>query len=323
MAKCMSCGKSVLLTSNFANIILCKNCASSIDIAEWKGRNFSSMHELLNKKDEVLQKATINNLSLSVVAEIAHYFDEYINAGFVTSIDGKAGQTLKIFSHHCIVTTQSEGKKDNLEDMFCEFDDDDSDDDDELLTSEEKRSLARGLITGNLLQAGIGVAVSATINKQEKEKNAERKSRERHKNIDRLITVGERRINLGGISSIETFSSTNTTNGYLKFVHKGAPRDTLYDCEYFFFNNSIPFKSKKIKQDIETIKDLLTDKIVTIQQETFVAAAQAEHQRAEQQFSQQNKSDVFKEIRKYKQLLDDGIISEEDFNTKKKQLLRL
>ena len=32
---------------------------------------------------------------------------------------------------------------------------------------------------------------------------------------------------------------------------------------------------------------------------------------------------VFEEIRKFKQLLDEGIISEDEFNTKKKQLLGL
>ena len=324
MAKCMSCGKSVLLTSNFANVVLCKNCGSIIDVSEWKGRDFSSMDELLSKKNEVLQKATTGNLSQSVISEIARYFDEYINAGFITSIDGKAGQTLKVFAYHCIITTKSDGKKDELENMFYQFDDDDDDDDDDAaLTSEEIRNLAKGLMTGKIVQAGIGAAVSATLNKQEKEKNAEKASRERHKNIARLISVGERRVNLNSISSVESFSKANTANGYLKFVHKGAKQNTLYDCEYFFFNNSIPFKSKKIKQEVETIKNILTNRIAATEQEALMAAAQAERQKAEQQFAQQTKVDVFEEIRKYKQLFDEGIISEDDFNTKKKQLLGL
>ncbi|MBQ1205881.1 MAG: hypothetical protein IIX67_01625, partial [Clostridia bacterium] len=260
MAKCMSCGKSVLLTSNFANVVLCKNCSSTIDVSEWKSRDFSSLDVLLSKKNEVLQKATAGNLSQSVIAEITRYFDEYINAGFITSIDGKSGQTLKVFANHCIITTKSEGKKTELENMFYQFDDDD-DDDDDVLSSEDKRSLARGLMTGKIVQAGIGAAVSATLNKQEKEKNAERKSHERHKNIARLISVGERRVNLNSIACVETFSKANTANGYLKLVHKGAMPNTLYDCEYFFFNNSIPFKSKKIKQEVENIKNILTERI--------------------------------------------------------------
>ena len=36
-----------------------------------------------------------------------------------------------------------------------------------------------------------------------------------------------------------------------------------------------------------------------------------------------NKSDAFDEIRKYKQLLDEGIITQEEFDVKKKELLNL
>lgn len=207
--------------------------------------------------------------------------------------------------------------------MFYQFDDDDDYDDDDVLSSEDKRSLARGLMTGKIVQAGIGAAVSATLNKQEKEKNAERKSHERHKNIARLISVGERRVNLNSIACVETFSKANTANGYLKLVHKGAMPNTLYDCEYFFFNNSIPFKSKKIKQEVENIKNILTERIAAAEQAALTAAIQAERQKAEQQFVPQNNVDVFDEIRKYKQLLDEGIITEEEFNSKKKELLKL
>ena len=323
MARCMSCGKAVLLTSNFANIVLCKNCGSIIDISEWKSRIFSSMDELLSKKNEVLQKAATGNLAQSVITEIARYFDEYINAGFITSIDGKAGQTLKVFSHHCIITTKSEGKKTELVNMFHHFDDDDDDYDDEVLTSDDKKSLARGLMSGRIVQAGIGAAVSASLNKQEKEKEAERKSREKRKKIERLITAGERRVNLKNISCLETFSRMNIANGYLKLVNKGATQNTLYDCEYFFFNNSIPFKSKKIKQEVENVKNILADRIEAIEQESIARVVQTKRQKAEQRVTQKSKVDVFEEIRKYKQLLDEGIISEDDFNMKKKQLLGL
>lgn len=319
MAKCMSCGKTALLTTNFGNVVLCKNCGSLINASAWNGREFASMDELVNTKNDTLQKASASNISQAVIDEIVRFFDEYINAGFITALNGKAGQTLKVFANYCIITTKSETKKTELENMFYQFDDDDDDDDDEILSSDDKRNLVRGLMSGKLVQAGIGVAVSATLNQQEKEKSAEKKSQERHKNIERLITVGERRVDLRNISGIETFSRTNTANGYLKFIKKGAKPNTLYDCEYFFFNNSIPFETKKIKQKVESIKNVLSERIVSIEQEV-----QAEvKMQTKQQTVQQNKTDVFDEVRKFKQLLDEGIISEDEFNTKKKQLLGL
>ena len=323
MAKCMSCGKSVLLTSSFGNVVLCRNCDSFINVSEWRNRDFSSIQELERKKNDVLQKAFEGNLSQSVMTEIAQYFNEYINAGFITSIDGKAGQTIKVFSNHCIITTKNDGKKTELENMFHQFDETDDDDDGSILTSEDKLNLAKGLLSGRIVQAGIGTAVSATLNKQEKEKIAERKAHERQKSIARLISVGERHIDLHSISSVDTFSRANTANGYLKLVHSGADQNTLYDCEYFFFNNSIPFKSRKIKQEIEIIKNILSERIVTLKQEELMAAVQAKQPNAEQQYAQPSKVDTFEEIRKFKQLFDEGIITEDEFNKKKKELLNL
>ena len=320
MEKCMSCGKLALLPSTIGNIVLCRNCASIIDVVSWENRDFSSMEELLSRKNEVMEKASVGNLSQPVIEKISHYFDEYIDAGFITTIDGKAGQILKVFANHCIVITKNENKKEDLKASFYQFDDGNYDDDDEVFTYEEKRNLANSLLSGRLVQTGIGAAVSATLKRQEKEKNAERRCTERRINLDRLITIGERRVNLSGLSSIEVFSKKDVTNGYLKFVKNGAKQTTLYNCDYFFFNNSIPFKSKKIKQEVENIKNFLTERLAKIKQESLASETQAkERQRA----PQTNTVDIFEEIRKYKQLLDENIITEEEFNLKKKQLLKL
>lgn len=325
MAKCMSCGKTALLTTNFGNVVLCKNCGSLANVSAWSSRDFASMDELLDQKNDAIQKATASDMAPAVIDEIVRYFDEYINAGFITSINGKAGQTLKLFETYCIITTKNDTKKTELENMFYQFDDDDDDDDDddEIFSSDDKRNLVKGLMSGKLVQAGIGAAVSATLNQQEKGKAAEKKSRERHRNIEKLITVGERQVNLRNVSGVETFSRVNTANGYLKFINKGAKKDALYDCEYFFFNNSIPFESKKIKQRIEAIKNILSEKISVIEQEAQMSAVREQQNVVEAHTVQQNKVDAFEEIRKFKQLLDEGIISEDEFNTKKKQLLGL
>ena len=339
MAKCMSCGKTALLTTNFGNVILCKNCGTLANVSAWNSREFESMNELMNLKNDAIQKATTANMSQGVIAEITRFFDEYINAGFTTSIVGKCGQTLKIFEDYCVVYTKSEGKKNELENMFYQFDrdDDDDDDDGEYLSSEDKRNLARGLMTGKIVQAGIGAAVNASLSKQEKEKLAEKRRRERDKLTERLISVGDRRINLRDIEGVEMYSAPNTANGYLKFVPKGVARDDIYNCEYFFFNNSIPFETKKIKQRLEVLKNIITDKIEALKREAQMVAEQAAQKKAEEQaamqaeqmrkmveeVTQQQKPDVFEEVRKFKQLFDEGIISEEEFNAKKKELLGL
>lgn len=323
MAKCMACGKTALLTTTFGNVILCKKCGSLANVPAWNNRDFESMNELINQKNDAIQKATANNIPQGIIAEMMHFFDEYINNGFVATINGKAGQTLKVFANHCIITTKSEGKKIELENMFYQFDEDD-DDNDSLISSADKMNLVKGLMSGKLVQTGIGVAVSATLNKQEKEKAAEKKSRDRHKNIERLITVGERYIDLRKMSSVETCSQANTANGYLKFIPKGVSPNNLYSCEYFFFNNSIPFEKKKIKQRVDAIMNTLNYRIINLDREVHMSSAHAEQVRnIICQNNQQVKPNAFEDVRKFKQLLDEGIISEAEFNAKKKDLLGL
>lgn len=338
----MACGKTALLTTTFGNVVLCKNCGSLVNVPAWSTRDFISMDELVNQKNDALKKATANNIPQNIIAEISRFFDEYSNAGFITTINGRAGQTLKVFENFCIITTKSESKKIELENMFYQFDDDDGDDDDDpLISSDDKKNLVKGLMSGKLVQTGIGFALSATLNQQEKEKASEKKSRERHKNVEHLITVGERRIELLNIAGVETFSRANTANGYLKFIPKGVSANALYSCEYFFFNNSIPFESKKIKQRVEAIKTVINERISVVKRELHVAAVQAERARMEQQAALQavqmqqmveqvtpnpihpDKTDAFEEVRKFKQLLDEGIITEDEFNAKKKELLGL
>lgn len=336
MAKCMSCRKTALLTTNFGNVTLCKNCGSLASVPVWNKREFASLDDLIYQKNDALQKATANNMPQGIVSEITRFFDEYINAGFITSVKGKAGQSLKVFSTHCIITTKNESKKASLENLFPDFEDDDNDEE-ALISSDDKRNLVKGLMSGKLVQTGIGVAISATLNQQEKEKTAEKKSRERRQKVEQLISVGERRIDLKSMSSVEIYSSSSSTNGYLKFIPKGVSSKQWYSCEYFFFNNSIPFEGKKIRQQVDSIKNTLNELIANADREIQLAMAQAEQEQIKLQqlekeeqerkmvkiTSQQNKPDEFEEIRKFKQLLDEGIISEEEFNVKKKELLGL
>jgi hypothetical protein len=281
------------------------------------------------QKKEAIQKASDNKMSDAVIGKISDFFDEYINAGFVTTINGRAGQTLKVFAYNCIITTKNDSKKSELENMLNQFIKND-----DFFSTDDKQKIVKGLMSGRLVQTGIGVAMSASINQQEKE-------RERSKNADRLITVGERRIFLRDLSCVDTFSQPNTANGYLKLVPKDVDSNDFYACDYFFFNNSIPFESKKIKQRIDSIKNYLNDRIATIESEAQMALEREAQVKAEQQAAlqaeemkkmvekiaqetiPQNKPDVFDEVRKFKQLWDEGIITEDEFATKKKELLGL
>ena len=122
MEKCLNCGKTVLIKTCFGNETLCKNCDSLVNASSWNKRDFASMEDLLEKKNNALQLAKTNNVSERAVDAIEKYFDEYIKNGFVTSINGRAGQILTIFENYCIVNTKSDSAKTSLVDMFYQFD---------------------------------------------------------------------------------------------------------------------------------------------------------------------------------------------------------
>lgn len=129
--------------------------------------------------------------------------------------------------------------------------------------------------------------------------------------------MGDKKILFKDYCDVETFSKANTANGYLKFIPNGVNPDELYECDYFFFNNSIPFESKKIKQKVENVKKILEEKL-----EKAVVEEKEEKRKVSQE-TKMNDDSRFDEIRKYKQLLDEGIITEEEFQAKKKELLNL
>ena len=294
MIKCIACGKSVLLSTDFGNVSLCKNCASKVNVSAWKNRDVASIGELITNKNNALELAKNNGLSCEVVGAIEKYFDAYINAGYITTINGKAGQILKIFADYCIIDTKNEEKKNELSSLFYNFTDDDDDDDDvddRTIFEKEKDSIVKGLLTGKIVQTGIGLAASAVIDTQEKEKADERKSRERRKKRDKIIVVGEHKIDLKDFGHVDTYLIPNTTKGYIRFIPKGVALNDYYACTYFFFNISNPFERKKIKTHMDSIRDMLNEKITTIEKEQEKTILEA---RLEQEASAKNSMNMEK-----------------------------
>lgn len=113
---------------------------------------------------------------------------------------------------------------------------------------------------------------------------------------------GDKTIYLTQISSIQVKPGSMITNGYIQFSLSGGNESTKGIMKATKDENTVMFAKKdndlvnKIKAEIEQIKNL-----------------SQQHPKAEVSAAD--------EIRKYKQLFDDGIISEEEFNLKKRELL--
>ena len=336
MAYCMACGKRVISTVAFGRISLCENCGSLINIWSWKDRMFDSMEQLVAWKNYAIQSAVYYNMSQGIINEITNFFDEYIKMGFVTTIDGKAGQILKVFCNHCVISTKNESKKAELVNCICQLHEDEEIDDG-LISAGDRANVVKGLMSGRLVQTGVGVVLSATMNQKEKEREAERKTKERNRLAERLVSVGERQVNFSNISLVEISSNDKSYRDYLTFVPKGVSlHESPFECEYFFFKKSRSSESNLIKQKLEWIKNIIINRIAVLERERIVAAEQAQRTYQEKMVATQieqakriaeavqpSKPDVFEEVRKFKNLLDEGIITEQEFVSKKKELLGL
>ena len=107
MEKCSVCGKNALMVTNFRDVTLCKKCDSLINASSQYKRDFLSNDELMQQKNSALQLALENGFSQKIINSISEFFDEYIKDGYITTIDGKAGQKLKLFTNYCIVVTKN------------------------------------------------------------------------------------------------------------------------------------------------------------------------------------------------------------------------
>ncbi|MGM0806477.1 MAG: DUF4429 domain-containing protein [Bacillota bacterium] len=119
---------------------------------------------------------------------------------------------------------------------------------------------------------------------------------------------GDKEILIKQITSIQFKPGGNLTNGFIQFAfsggkeNKGGIMDAVHD------ENTIMFK-KKQNPEFEAIKQAIEEKINELNSPVIQQAAAA--------------LDLADQIKKLADLRDSGILTEDEFNAKKKQLLEL
>lgn len=119
------------------------------------------------------------------------------------------------------------------------------------------------------------------------------------------FTKGDKTIYIKQISGIQVKPGGVLTNGYIQFTIAGGNESTKGVFNASQDENTVMF-SKDSNKQIERIKNTLEDLQRTSQAPTLVTSVS-----------------VADEIMKFKGLLDAGIITQQEFDNKKKQLLGL
>lgn len=127
-------------------------------------------------------------------------------------------------------------------------------------------------------------------------------------NLVRGGDLGGKRIDFVDITSVQ-FKEVTTAIGFIQFSYAGSVESKGGVQSAVNDENTIPFRSNQEKEAKE-IYD-------------YIIARRAELKNPMAQATVVEQPSITDEIRKYKSLLDEGIISQEEFDAKKKQLLGL
>ena len=114
---------------------------------------------------------------------------------------------------------------------------------------------------------------------------------------------GEKTIDINNMTGIQIKKANFFTNGYIQFIFMGSQESKRGVMAAATDENTVMFTKREQKM-AEEIKEYI-ESILVNKSKTQVAASVSGAD----------------EILKYKELLDQGIITEEDFQAKKKQLL--
>lgn len=301
MLTCDCCGMPVQHRQPLGKANICKECYGKINTSAWKATEYEDNEEVEKNREKILKIANKHGFPPVVIDGINKHFDSKIQKGLLYVVDGGEGQKLKVFVDHCVLITDDD-----------EFDIDtvsvayakalkSGQPKESLISNSAAKSLARSVLSGGIVKAGISLATSAAINAAA-DKYAPEKANFK-------VTKGSFKIDYHTYTYAERQKVGDCEIGYIRFVN-GWSGGRQNDDVLFFFDEDTSKLDKAYKAVCEGI-DAAAQPVI---QET--PAPQIAPQAATP-----TAASVADELLKFKQLLDMGAITQEEFDAKKKQLL--
>ena len=329
MKTCVICGKTTLVPDHAEGMDICKVCSVKIKMASWyKKSGYTDMSHLQKCKQNALNEFAKANVPEDVSSKFIKVFTNEEENGFIRTIDGNYGQRLSLYRDFFIIETDDYFSYDerleelkarrrsnmmvkSLKDSFSG-----------ALGSQSVTSALVGLVPGGkLVKAGAQLALGAISNASANTtaQIADSDARMAREVLpDKIIfALGKKLIKYADVSNVEFFDATEDRAGILLF------QGNLIKDYMFFFSES---KNK----DVSSICSEITDKINEIEEtkdvlETkFVPETQSQSmQNNAESVQKPSIEDNIETIKKFKELLDAGIITEDEFQKKKMELLNL
>ena len=333
MIECEACGEKTLNTHNMGGANICKKCYSKIEIKEWKNSKYISKQKLEEDRNKILKIANDLKFPQLAINEINKHFDDKSEKNWIYTIDGKMGQTMKVYEDHFIIETNSNFNMETIAEEYAQIYKKDNPAINQF-TKEDAKKITNGIMsnTGGMIKDLLITGVTkGKVTDKFLDKMANKFEKSIESTLDNAIDIAydnqftgknlfkklgrENYFSYNDFDTIMFRDIENDALGYIKFQNKKTINDTNNDVLFFYGRD---FKSE-LKEIMPSVYSLLSKKIREAQE----LAQQPEVQKNIQNVSQSDDLQKLDDIVKFKELLDMGIITQEEYNTKKKELLGL
>lgn len=316
MEICSGCGKKSLLTERYGQVRLYKVCALKVLSPTWKHKVYEDNEEVERQKEKVLAMAQKNGLRPQAVEGLGNYFDGFHVEGLVKKLGGKKGQRLILCETECIIETTGDFDYLAAEKAYRQIQSGRRGGDTPLegiLDSQIAIGIlgevvgsalpGGGLVKNQIKRAGRNLAaqtISAKLQGNQEQRTAGR-------SLAFSIRTGERRAAYSQYDMIQYAEPVGEeTYGFLLLQSSQRLEDPAEDIVFFFGSD------EKIKRGAHQAYLFLKSHLAVPPEEK------------EEEIPEPSKANALAaEILMYKQLLDMGAITQEEYEAKKKQLLKL
>lgn len=307
MSVCDGCGAEVQKAYLVGKGKLCKKCYSKINTSAWREDDYISNEEIEKNRNKVLNNVSKYGFPKDVIDGINNHFNEMIMEGLIGGMKGRE-QKLMVFEDRCVLFTNDYFNSEEMGKRYAKLLRKIKPNNNDFLN--EGVNIAQSLVTGvissgslteGLKRAGKSYATTSILNA------AIDKYSPLTGSVPFKVIKGKTVIRYDYYDIVEFVNSRPIGDdeelGFLRFRSSKLPEDEMNSLLFFFsYDNDMA----------QRIYSYIHDRINTIKEKT--------HQAVEKKQSMANFS-VADEILKFKNLLDLGVITQEEFDKKKKELL--
>ena len=314
MLQCHCCGEFVHDYHILGDAFICKKCFAKINTFAWRQTEYETNGDVEKNREKILLIAKKNGFPAIVIDGINQYFDNKIQPGLIRIINGQKGQTLKVFKTHCVLITDDTFNTEEISKAYAKVLKK-SQPKESLISNTTAKTLAHSVLTSGIMKTGLEFAASTALNIAA---DTIVPPKATFKLIRGSITINYQEYNK------TVFQSANPNDndiGFIKFINPKFRNDPSEDIVFFFLSND------KKDSIYHAICDCIEECNHDASQSTVDSPIST--QPTDQTNSTQSKQtpspqfSVADELLKFKQLLDMGAITQEEFDVKKKQLLNL